>query len=283
MSSVPCTNDLLSPINSLGEAYTGREYNAMEMWKAITREVSPTLNRCELTHLARQPIDIARAVEEHHAYQQCLRELGLEVITLPAEPDYPDAMFVEDPVVVLDEVAIIARLGAESRRGEAKSLEQALAPYRELRRMEEPATLDGGDVLRANRNLYVGLSERTNAAGIQQLAAIAEPFGYHVYPVAVQGCLHLKSGASWLGDDTVLIHRPWVDAAAFQGLRLIDVPEGEEYAANVLLHANTVLVAEGFPRLAEGITALGREVRPLDITELMKAESGLTCSSVVFR
>jgi dimethylargininase len=254
----------------------------MEMWKAITREVSPALNRCELTHLERQPIDIGRAVEEHHAYQDCLRELGLDVTTLPAEPDYPDAIFVEDPVVVLDEVAIIARMGAESRRGEAESLARALAPYRGLRRMSEPATLDGGDVLRAGRTLYVGLSQRTNAAGIRQLAAEAEPFGYRVCPAAVQGCLHLKSGASWLGDDTVLIHRPWIDAEAFHGLRLIDVPEGEEAAGNVLLHENTVLLAKGFPRLADSIAALGREVRTLDITELMKAESGLTCSSLIF-
>ena len=254
----------------------------MVMWRAITREVSPTLNRCELTHFLRQRIDIARAVEEHHAYQECLRELGLDVITLPAEPDYPDAMFVEDPVVVLDEVAIVARMGAASRRGEAESLERALAPYRELRRMREPATLDGGDVLRAGRTLYVGLSERTNAAGIQQLAAEVEPFGYRACPVAVEGCLHLKSGASWLGEETVLVHRPWIDAGAFQGLRLIDVPEAEEYGANVLLLGNTVLVAAGFPRLAEAISRCGREVRTLDITELMKAESGLTCSSVIF-
>jgi dimethylargininase len=185
-------------------------------------------------------------------------------------------------VVVLDEVAIVARMGAASRRGEADSLERALAPYRELRRMRDPATLDGGDVLRAGRTLYVGLSERTNAAGIRQLAVEVERFGYAVCTVNVRGCLHLKSGASWLGQDTVLVHRPWVDADVFQGLRLIDVPAGEEYGANVLQIGNTVLVAEGFPRLAETIGALGREVRTLDITELMKAESGLTCSSVIF-
>jgi dimethylargininase len=252
------------------------------MWRAITRAVSPTLNRCELTHLARQPIDVGRAVEEHHAYQECLRSLGIEVIELPEEPEYPDAMFVEDPVVVLDEVAVVARMGAASRRGEAESLARALAPYRELRWMREPATLDGGDVLRAGRTLYVGLSERTNAAGIQQLAAEVEPFGYRVHPVAVQGCLHLKSGASWLGNDTVLIHRLWVDAAAFTGLRLLDVPQGEEAAANVLLHENAVLVAAGFPKLAAKLDSLGRAVRQIEITELMKAESGLTCSSVIF-
>jgi dimethylargininase len=253
------------------------------MWMAITREVSPTIDQCELTHLKRETIDLDRARPQHHAYQDCLRELGLDVIVLPAEPDYPDAMFVEDPVVVLDEVAVIARMGAESRRGEAESLARVLEPFRPLRRMGEPATLDGGDVMCAGRTLYVGLSARTNAAGIRQLAAEVEPFGYRVRPVEVRGCLHLKSGASWLGEETVLVHRPWVDAGAFGGLRAIDVPEGEEAGANVLLFGNTVLVAEGFPRTVELLRELGREVRTLEIGELMKAEAGLTCSSVIFR
>src|SRR5437588_8967013 len=196
------------------------------MLTAITRAVSPTINQCELTHLARQPIDLAKAVAEHHAYEQCLRDLGLRVISLPAEDKYPDAMFVEDPCIVLDEVAIVTRPGAASRRGEADALVRELAPFRELRHMREPATLDGGDVLVAGRTLYAGLSERTNAAGIQQLASEVEPFGYRVQPVEVTGCLHLKSGASWVGDGTILIHRAWVDAAAFEGLRLIDTPEG---------------------------------------------------------
>ena len=248
---------------------------------AITRVVSPTLARCELTHLAREPIDLARAAAEHHAYQECLRNLGLRVTTLPAEPDFPDAMFVEDPVVVLDEIAVVARMGAPSRRGEGESLARALAPHRELRWMREPATLDGGDVLRAGRTLYVGLSARTNAAGIRQLAAEAEPFGYRVRPVEVRGCLHLKSGASRLGEDAVLVHAPWVDAAAFHGLRIVPVPEGEERAANLLMEGNTALVAAGFPRTAGLIAALGHDVRVLEIGELMKAESGLTCSSVI--
>jgi len=249
---------------------------------AITRDVSPTLDRCELTHLPRRPIDLARACAQHRAYRECLRGLGMDVIELPAEPAFPDAMFVEDPAVVLDEAAVIARMGAASRRGEAKSLERTLSPYRELRRMSEPATLDGGDVLRAGRTLYVGLSARTNAAGIRQLAGIAEPYGYRVGPVEVAGCLHLKSGASWLGEGTVLVHRPWVDAGGFHGLRLLDVPPGEEAGANVLLVDDTVLVAEGFPRTAELIAGLGRKVVALDVAELMKAEAGLTCSSLVF-
>jgi dimethylargininase len=252
------------------------------MLTAITREVSPTLNLCELTHLERCPIDLAKARAEHHAYRCALAGLGLHVIALPAEPGYPDAMFVEDPAIVLDEFAILTRMGAASRRGEGASLARALTPYRELRQMRAPATLDGGDVLTVGKDLYVGLSARTNAAGIQQLAGMVEPLGYRVRPVAVSGCLHLKSGAIFVGDDTILLHRPWVDAGAFQGRRIVDTPVGEEWATNVLLLGNIVMVAEGFPRTAALLSGFGRDVRTVDITELMKAESGLTCSSLIF-
>jgi dimethylargininase len=148
--------------------------------------------------------------------------------------------------------------------------------------MTEPATLDGGDVLRVGRTFYVGLSQRTNAEGVAQLRQQLAPFGYDLRPVEVRACLHLKSAASWLGDDAVLVHRPWIDATALDGLRLIGSPQGEEHAANVLTIGNTVVMAAGFPRTAELIRNLGREVRPLEMTELMKAESGVTCSSVIF-
>jgi dimethylargininase len=146
--------------------------------------------------------------------------------------------------------------------------------------MREPATLDGGDVMRAGRTLYVGQSGRTSAAGIAQLAAEAEPVGYRVLPVAVQGCLHLKSACSYLGDGMVLVYRPWVDAGAFAGLRLIDAPDAE--AVNVLRIGETVLVAEGFPRTGEAIDGLGLRVRALDNSEIRKAEGALTCCSLIF-
>jgi dimethylargininase len=237
---------------------------------------------CELTHLERQTIDIGLARKQHAEYRETLRELGMRVIHLPALADLPDAVFVEDPAIVLDEVAILTRMGAESRHRESESLARELAKYRPLRRMRAPATLDGGDVLRAGRTLYVGISSRTNAAGIEQLAREVEPFGYQVRGVPVRGCLHLKSAASYLGDGTVLVHRPWADAEAFAGLRLIDVPDGEEAAANVLQIGNAVLVATGFPETASRIAAIGRDVRLVDNSELRKAEGALTCCSLVF-
>src|SRR4051812_5093967 len=139
------------------------------MWRAITRGVSPAMDRCELTYLGRSPIDLDRAVEQHAAYVACLRAMGVAVIELPSDPELPDCVFVEDPVVVLAEIAVIARMGAESRRAESETMAEALSAYRPLYRMKAPATLDGGDVFRVGRTLFAGLSKRTDAEGIAQL------------------------------------------------------------------------------------------------------------------
>lgn len=252
------------------------------MLTAITRAVSPALNRCELTFLERQEIDVPKAIAQHRAYRDCLLELGLAVLTLPAQPDLPDSVFVEDPAVVVDEIAVILRMGAESRRGEAESMARALAPYRQLRRMREPATLEGGDVVRAGRRIFVGLSGRTNRAGIEQLSAELQPFGYTVTPVEMRGCLHLKSACCALGDDLILANRDWVDTAPFAGLGIVDVAPGEPGAADVLAIGGTVLIPAAFPATAERLCRLGRAVIPIDVSELMKAEAGVTCMSVVF-
>jgi len=250
------------------------------MLRAITRAVSPSMDACELTFLRREPIDITRARQQHQAYEECLRELGVDVISLPAEADFPDAVFVEDAAIVLDEVAVMTRLGAESRRGESTSLAAALEPCRTLRWMADPATMDGGDVMVAGKTLYIGVTARSNAAGIAQLASVVEPFGYHVHPVAVHGCLHLKSACSYIGD-ALMVHRPWVDVSAFAGLRLVDAPE--ESGANVLDVGGTVLVTLTAPQTAELLSKMGRQVKMLDNSELMKAEGALTCCSLVFR
>jgi dimethylargininase len=252
------------------------------MWIAIVRDVSPTINRCELAFLDREEIDVARAVEQHRRYQDCLRELGVRVIELPAESPYPDAVFVEDPVVVVNEAAVMTRPGAESRRGEAASLARAIEPYRPLRWTREPATLDGGDVLRMGRTIFVGQSARTNAAGIAQLSVELEPFGYRVQPVPVHGCLHLKSGVCSLGEETVLINRAWVDAEPFRGMTLVDVPASEPWAADVLTLGRTVIMPDCFPQTRGMIDRLGWDVRPVDVSEFMKAEGAVTCLSVVF-
>ena len=252
------------------------------MLKAVTREVSPAMNRCELSYLERVEIEIARAAEQHRQYEECLRAMGAAVISLAAEPELPDSVFVEDPAVVVDEVAILTRPGAESRRREGDSLARTLARFRPLRWMQAPATLEGGDVMRAGKTLYVGASARTNAAGMAQLAEELKPYGYRVKAVAVRGCLHLKSGCCYLGNGTVLANREWVDKEALAGLRIVDVAPDEPWAANVLTIGAVALMPAGFAATADIVERLGWKVRTADISELRKAEAGVTCSSLVF-
>jgi len=249
---------------------------------AITRAVSLGMGNCELEYFERRPIDIALASRQHRRYEECLEELGARVISLAAEPDLPDSVFVEDPAVVVDEIAILARTGVESRRAEATTLGEALAPFRPLRRIEAPGTLEGGDVIRVGRTLFAGLSHRTNREGILQLAAHLEPFGYSVRPIAMAGCLHLKSACCWLGDGAMLINRAWVDTAALDQFHLLDVAPDEPWAANVLPLGGTVLCSAAFPATRAVLELAGYCTRALDISELAKAEGALTCSSVIF-
>jgi len=248
---------------------------------AVMRGVPPTLARCELSFREREPIDLARAVDQHAAYAALLRDLGLEVVELPADPAFPDCCFVEDVAVVLDEVALLTRPGAASRRGEVPVIEAALARYRPIETTPAPATLEGGDVLRVGHTLYVGRSARTNQAGIARLAAVAEPLGYTVVPVPVTGCLHLKSAVTALDQQRLLLNRAWLDTSPFRGLDLVDVAPEEPGAANVLRVAGLVIAHPGFPRTLERIATFGYEVRPLDVSEFLKAEAALTCKSLL--
>ncbi len=252
------------------------------MLTAITRAVSPGIVNRELTHVVRQSIELAKAEEQHRAYQALLEKCGARVISLTAEPALPDSMFVEDPAIVLDELAIIFPLGTETRRPEAASIAQALAKFRKLARVEVPGQVEGGDVLRIGRSLFAGLSSRTNAEGIRQLASIVAPYGYHVASVAVTGCLHLKSAVTYVGRNTLLANRAWFDTKPFAGFAWIDVAAEEPHAANALAIGGTVIFPASFPRTRARLEALGFHVTLLDISELQKAESGLTCSSLLF-
>jgi dimethylargininase len=252
------------------------------MLTAITRAVSPSLAHCELTFIPRQPIDLAKAQAQHHAYGKLLGELGARVISLPAEPDLPDSMFVEDPALVLNELAVIFPLGAESRRGEAASLADALRPFRKLHYVTLPGTVEGGDILHVARKLFVGLTARSNAIGIGQLSAIVAPYGYEVVGVPVTGCLHLKSAVTALDEHTLLANRSWFDTSVFPGYDWVDVDAAEPHAGNALALAGTVIFPTAFPRTRERIEARGFQVISLDISELQKAESALTCSSLIF-
>jgi dimethylargininase len=247
----------------------------------ITRSPGPELAQCELTHLERQPIDFARASAQHRAYQIALRGAGIQVIELPVDPAHPDGVFVEDTAVVLDELAVVASPTPLSRRAEPVATSAALRPFRSLVHLPEDARLEGGDVLHVGRTLYVGLSARSNEPGLRALERIVQPLGYTVVPVRVGGCLHLKSACCALDERTVLINRAWVDAGLFQGLRLIDLPAEEPWGANVLALPGRVFVSTAFPRTADLIRKLGYATVTLDVSELHKAEAGLTCMSLL--
>jgi dimethylargininase len=252
------------------------------MLTAITRAVSPAIVHCELSFIDRKPIDLATAQGQHRAYEKLFEKLGARVISLPAERDLPDSMFVEDPAIVLDELAVILPLGTETRRREAPSLAEALSQFRKLEYISLPGTLEGGDVLRIGRKLFVGLTRRSNAEGIRQLAAILAPHNYEVIAVPVAGCLHLKSAVTCLGRNTLLANRAWFDTAPLAGHEWIDVDPAEPHAANALALAGTIIFPESFPRTRARIEARGFSVTSIDISELQKAESGLTCSSLLF-
>ncbi len=252
------------------------------MLTAITRSVSSALAQCELSFIPRKPIDITKARAQHHAYEQLLAKLGAGVISLPEEPELPDSMFVEDPAFVVDEVAVICSLGTETRRKEAPSLAAALEKFRKLAYIKLPGTLEGGDILRVGKRVFVGITARSNPEGIRQLAVILGALGYEVTAVSVAGCLHLKSAVTFLGRNTLLANRAWFDAKRINGFDWVDVDPSEVHSANALTIGETVVFPVSFPKTKAILEASGFQIEPLDISELQKAESGLTCSSLLF-
>jgi dimethylargininase len=252
------------------------------MLLAITRAVSPSINRCELTHISRTSIDYKRADEQHHQYENALCSLGIEVITLAAEPDLPDSVFVEDTAIVLDECAIIARPGADSRKPETISIEKSLTPYRKLFHIKEPGTLDGGDILCVGKNIYVGISTRSNQPAIDQLQDFLKPFGYVVKGVTVTGCLHLKSAVTQVKNDTLLINPQWVNKNNFPDMKFIDIAPSEPSAANAVLIDDSIIYSTSYTETQKRLADAGIKMILIDTDEITKAEGALTCCSLIF-
>lgn len=249
---------------------------------ALTRAISPRIVECELTHLARAPIDVARAEAQHRAYEAALAALGATVQRVAAAPEHPDSVFIEDTALVFDELAVLTRPGAASRRGEVTAVEQALAPHRALVRIEAPGTLDGGDVFVVGRRVFAGRTARSNDAGIAQLTTLLAPHGYAVVPVEVTGCLHLKSAATALDDTTVLINPTWVRADVFAGLATVEIAPDEPGAANIVRVGSTLLMAAEHPHTRTRLEARGYLVQTVPADELAKAEGAVTCCSLLF-
>jgi dimethylargininase len=248
---------------------------------ALTRSVPASIQNCELSFLTREPLDFARAVAEHDLYEAALVRLGCTVQRLPDAPDQPDSVFVEDTAVVFDELAVIARPGAVSRRSETEAMAGALTRYRRLVHIEAPGTLDGGDVLVTPGRVFVGISGRTNADGAHQLERLLAPHGFVVVTVPVAGCLHLKSAATLAAPTTMVISPDWVDATYFDGFDLIEVDRAEPAAANVLRIGGHILCAKEHVETRRRIEARGFVTVSVPAGELAKAEGGVTCCAVI--
>jgi dimethylargininase len=250
---------------------------------ALTRDVSPDMDSCELSFVGRSEIDVALARTQHEQYQKALASLGCKVIALPALAGSPDAVFVEDTALVLNEIAISTRPGAPSRRVEVASVADVLGKYRRLVSINDPGTLDGGDILVSGRKIFVGLSARSNPEAIRQLGELVEEYGYHVLALEINGCLHLKSAVTLLDDETVLVQPAWIDPDYFSDYRVIEVDQREEHAANALRAGSGVVYPSCFPRTQELVQDAGIELTTVDVSELQKAEGAVTCCSIIFR
>ena len=251
---------------------------------ALCRAVSPAIADCELSFIGREPINVTLAHLQHMGYIAGLQALGADVFELPAEPDLPDSVFVEDTVLLFDELAVMTRPGAPSRRGEVASIEAFFKTRRDIiEHIVAPGTIDGGDVLRIGKRVFVGLSARSNQAAIDQLRAIVSAYGYTVTAVRTRGCLHLKSAVTALDNETVLINPDWTDAADFGDYRQIRIDETEEHAANVVRVGAAILMPANFPKTRARIEAAGFAVHVVDVSELQKAEGAVTCCSVLFK
>ncbi|MEV0894114.1 dimethylargininase [Promicromonospora sp. NPDC050262] len=248
----------------------------------LVRPPSPALADGELTHLERVPVDADLAARQWARYADVFRDLGWAVRELPAADEHPDGVFVEDTVVVFDDLMVLTRPGALSRRGEIESMRPvAEATGREVAEIIEPGTLEGGDILKVGRTVYVGRTARTNAEGAAQLRALLEPRGWRVVEVPVTRALHLKSAVTALPDGTVIGHVPLVDdPSRFESF--LAVPEAEGTAV-VVLDETTVLLSESAPATAELLRGRGLTVLTTPVTEFEKLEGCVTCLSVRVR
>ena len=248
---------------------------------ALTREVSSGLAGCELTHLPRLSIDVALARRQHAAYEHALRDAGYTVERLEASPEMPDSVFIEDVAIVFDELAIVTRPGAESRRAEVPAVAEALQRFRPVRVIQPPGTIDGGDVLVAGRQVFVGLSTRTNADAARQMREMLAPLGYTVREARVRGCLHLKSAVTAIAGDMLLANLAWIERGLFDGFEVVEIDASEPMAANALRVGDRVIYPTAFPRTADRLAARGLTVSFVDASEVAKAEGAVTCCSLI--
>jgi dimethylargininase len=252
---------------------------------AITRTPAVTYAKGITTSNLGTP-DMPLTLRQHQAYIDALKATGLHVVTLDPEPAFPDSTFVEDTAIVTADFAVITRPGADSRRGEIESIRPALETFFErIHTIDAPGTVDGGDICQAGQHFFIGISERTNPEGGQQLADILVKEGYTAALVDIRGMqsiLHLKSGIAYLGNNTMVLFEELADHPAFQDYTILTPPKEEEYAANCVRINDVVFIAKGFPKTAALIAKAGFKLLELDMSEYRKMDGGLSCLSLRF-
>jgi dimethylargininase len=248
---------------------------------AITHVPSPNMQGCITTYIDSTAIDLDLARRQHAGYCAVLEECGVDIVTLNSNVVMPDSVFVEDAAVALDEIAVVGVMGALSRRGESAAVEAQLRKWRLIHRIELPATLDGGDVLRIGKTILIGFSSRTNEEGVTAFKQVTESLGYRVIVVPVTGCLHLKSACCALPDGSLVVNRRWIDSRAIAGFETLDVPEEEPWGANVTLVRSSVVMPASNARVGEMIARRGFAVHGVDLSEFQKAEGSASCLSIL--
>lgn len=248
---------------------------------AFVRRPASSLVHCEVTHVAREDIDLPSAFRQHQEYCRAIQTGGVTVESLPPEESFPDAACIEDNAIILPELAVIASMGTASRRGEPALLVSVLSQRRRLVHVSPPAAIEGGDVFRIGKTVYVGASSRTNREGVNALRDVVEPLGYGVVLLPIRGCLHLKTACTPLDDDTLLVNPGWLDVSALKTFRLVSVPPEEPFAANVLRLPAGILGNAAYPRTLDLIQEHGCPVTGVELTEFSKAEAGPTCLSLI--
>lgn len=249
--------------------------------RAIVRGISDSYQNATVETPNEHPIDVDLARQQHSRYVETLRALGLEIIEVPQDPRFPDCCFVEDCALFHNGVALLTNPGEPSRRGEVRAVRFCLEKYAATESMEGPATMDGGDCLRINNQIYIGLSSRTNLAGIERARQVFGPLGLQIVPVEVRGALHLKSVCSYLGNRKMVLAENSVPASTFNNIEIIMIPPEEAYAANCLSVNGTVICSAGYPKTEAAVKLAGFQTVPLSMTEIKKGDGSLTCLSIL--
>lgn len=249
--------------------------------RAIARKPGKNIAEGITTSHLGQP-DVDKAIDQFDTYIQTLESFGLTVEVMAPSPVYPDAHFVEDTAVVTPDIAVLTNPGAAARNGEPFDIEPILKQHRKIDHIKSPGTLDGGDVLMVGNHFFIGISDRTNEKGAEQLGDILSSYGNTWAPIPVDAGLHFKSSVNYVGKNTLLLTPDFADHPALASYDKITVGSGETYAGNTLLINNKLMIPKGFPKTRKKLERLGLDIVELDMSEFRKIDGGLTCLSIRF-